>query len=34
MTDISNASPNGLTHLDNQGRANMVDVFEDRKSVV
>ena len=28
MTDISNASPNGLTHLDNQGRANMVDVSE------
>jgi cyclic pyranopterin phosphate synthase len=28
MTDTSHASPNGLTHLDNQGRANMVDVSE------
>ncbi|MGH8349739.1 MAG: cyclic pyranopterin monophosphate synthase MoaC [Pseudomonas sp.] len=28
MTDISDASPNGLTHLDRQGRANMVDVSE------
>lgn len=26
MTDLSDASPNGLTHLDSQGRANMVDV--------
>jgi cyclic pyranopterin phosphate synthase len=28
MTDIADASPGGLTHLDRQGRANMVDVSE------